>query len=342
MNILSISYPFSQVSENTSGGAEQILRMLDHYYSQQKCNSFVIAPEGSVVKGQLIASPFHKHEVLTEELKSEVYTCYKQIINEAIENYKPDIIHFHGLDFHMYMPETSIPMVVTLHLPYSYYPEGVLERNKDKVHYNCVSVNQHQTFSDTIKASIITNGIIINELEYNTNKKDYALCLGRVCWEKGYHHAIGVSKRTGIPLIIAGNVFPYPFHLQYFEEQIRPNLNEKIKFIEPADINEKKRLLAEAKCLLIPSQVPETSSLSAMEAMASGTPVIAFNIGALPEIIKNEVTGYIAYDETNMCELIKLIDIIDPYTCFKEASLRFNASAMADNYLKLYKDILNG
>ena len=93
-------------------------------------------------------------------------------------------------------------------------------------------------------------------------------------------------------MILAGEVHPYEAHQEYFKKSIAPLLDDHRQFMGAASFNYKKQLLLQAKCLLVPSTVSETSSLVAMEALAAGTPVIAFGSGALPEIIEHGRTGY--------------------------------------------------
>ena len=102
------------------------------------------------------------------------------------------------------------------------------------------------------------------------------MALGRICPEKGYHIALDAAARAGVPMVLAGEVFRYPAHEQYFRDEIAPRLDASRRFIGPVGLHRKRRLLSEARCLLAPSLAPETSSLVAMEALACGTPVIAF------------------------------------------------------------------
>jgi glycosyltransferase involved in cell wall biosynthesis len=98
--------------------------------------------------------------------------------------------------------------------------------------------------------------------------------------------------------------------------------------------------LGQAKCLLIPSLVAETSSLVAMEAMSSGTPVIAFRSGALPEVVQHGVTGFIVDSPHEMAASTEKLDAISPETCREEARTRFDASKMVRDYIKLYDSLL--
>ena len=109
------------------------------------------------------------------------------------------------------------------------------------------------------------------------------------------------------------------------------------RFIGPAGFSRKKRLLAEAKCLLIPSTVQETSSLVAMEALAVGTPVIAYRSGALPEIIEHGRTGYLVSNVREMARAIAMVDKLDSEECRNAARTRFSSTQMVGRYLQTYQ-----
>jgi glycosyltransferase involved in cell wall biosynthesis len=143
-------------------------------------------------------------------------------------------------------------------------------------------------------------------------------------------------------MLLAGAVHPYETHRRYFREEIIPRLDRDRRFIGPARFERKRELLAGARCLLAPSLAPETSSLVAMEAMACGTPVVAFPSGALADIVEHGVTGYLVHDEREMADAIDAADSIDPETCRRVARERFRAERMADRYLAMYEQVLRG
>lgn len=339
--ILHIAYPLAPVNYNTAGGAEQILYLIDKALNEKKCQSAIIACRGSLPAGKLfeadaISEPFN------DDIIAKHHEYIREVIAEVLSRNDFDVLHMHGIDFDSYLPETDTPLLVTLHLPVSWYNQSVLCAENPNIVYNCVSNSQQGTAGDVKNLlPYIQNGIDLDCYKPGYDKQRFALSMGRICWEKGYNLSVMAAQMAGSDFILAGKVFPYYHHQKYFNESILPSLNDKeIKFINSPDLAAKKSLLASAKCVLIPSLVPETSSVVAMEAMASGTPVIAFPSGALAEIIDNGLTGFIVNDVEEMAEAIKRADEIDPTQCRKTAEERFNYKRMGNEYLNAYKAII--
>ncbi len=143
-------------------------------------------------------------------------------------------------------------------------------------------------------------------------------------------------------LVVAGSVYPFSWHRQYFEREVRPRLEaagSMAEFIESPPFAQKVELLGQARALLIPTLAPETSSLVAMESMACGTPVVAFAKGALPEVVADGKTGFLVNDFDGMVNAVRRVDSIDRRECRARVEARFSASRMADGYERLYATI---
>lgn len=342
MKVLYVAYPFAPVKEDTPGGAEQVLLALDRASEKYGFSSAVLARADSRVSGRLYEVPVIEGEI-NSAAKALIYDTIKKEIIWALETEKPDLLHFHGFDFGEYLPMSGPPVLVTLHLPIDWYDKKHFNIAREGLHFNCVSYSQLQSgFNIAGNVNVISNGVPVDELSRGEEPKgDYAVYLGRICWEKGTHLAIEAAKKAGIKLIIAGQVFNYFYHMEYFEKTVKPLIDgDKIKFIGTVNFEEKRKLLSAAKCLLQPSLASETSSLIAMEAISCGTPVIAFKAGALPEIVSDGLTGYIVNDADGMAEAIDKINNINPENCKAAALQRFSQDIMINNYISLYSRIL--
>ena len=333
--VLSVAYPLVPVSSDTAGGAEQIVWLLDRQIVSAGGRSLVMAAKGSRVSGEWIPTPAWDGAI-NSEVRAWAAREHRRILNQNLRGV--DIVHFHGLDFHSYLPDGNVPCLATLHLPLDWYPAGIF--SDSRIVLNCVSTSQRT--GCPAPARTIHHGVEVSSFGAPYRKKNYALSLGRVCPEKGFHFAIGAARRARVPLLIAGRVFPYQAHERYFQREIAPRLGACVRFAGPAGSRKKRRLLSEAKCLLIPSTVAETSSLVAMESIASGTPVIAFRSGALPEIVEHGRTGFIVAGEAEMAEAIGCVDQLSPDECRCRARDRFSAGRMAREYFEFYREMKAG
>jgi glycosyltransferase involved in cell wall biosynthesis len=249
-----------------------------------------------------------------------------------------DFVHMHGFDFHRYLPPPGPPVLATLHLPLAWYPSEALRPSRPRTWLHCVSHAQHATRPDGVRLlPPIENGVAVKPSVQAREK--FALVLGRICPEKGVHLAIDAAKRAGQPLIVAGSVFPFDAHLRYFEDEIAPRLDEQRRFIGSVGLEAKETLLSQASCVVIPSLAEETSSLVAREALASGTPVIAFPRRVLAELIEHGRTGFLVNSVEAMAEAILMADSIDSNACRKAADA-FPLSRMLDDYFALYRRLI--
>lgn len=162
------------------------------------------------------------------------------------------------------------------------------------------------------------------------------MALGRICFEKGMHLALDASAATGVPVLIAGEVYPYEAHQSYFQNEIQPRLDRQRRLIGPIGPERKRRLLAGARCVLIPSLALETSSLVAMEALACGTPVIALPSGALADLIVHGETGFLVNNLDEMVQAIPAIGTIDPRACRRYAEEHFDLRESMSKYMEVY------
>ena len=201
----------------------------------------------------------------------------------------------------------------------------------------CVSRSQAAEVPSALRARvrILENGIDVTRFVPRVHKHGYALALGRVCPEKNLPAAIAAARRAGVPLLIAGAVFPYDAHERHFREAIEPELGRGVRWLGPIGGARKRRLLAGARCVLVPSLVAETSSLVAMEALASGTPVIAYPNGALADVVEDGRTGFLVSDAGTMGDAIVRAHEIDPRACRAAAEARFDLARTGARWLEL-------
>jgi len=337
LTVLSVAYPLAPTGPDAVGGAEQVLTHLDDALVHAGHRSLVVACEGSVTAGALLPTPAAQGP-LEDAVQAEVRRAHRGRIVEALERWPVDVIHMHGIDFHEYLPPPGVPALVTLHLPPSWYPAEVFRLPRPHTYLHCVSRSQQAACPpDASLLPVIENGVPLQALTARHAKRAFALTLGRICPEKNFHVALDAGKRAGVPVLLAGEVFPYETHQEYFRQEIQPRLDRTRRFLGPIGLARKRRLLTAARCLLVPSLAPETSSLVAMEALACGTPVIAFPSGALPEIVEHGRTGFLVRSEEEMAAAIAEAGRLSPAVCRETARQRFSLDRAVEQYFALYE-----
>ena len=338
LNLLSVGYPFFPVHAGSAGGAEQILGILDRALVHANHHSVVIAASGSTVAGDLII-PRGNTARLTQAPRLEAQEAYRSCIEEVLQSRSIDLIHFHGLDFLEYRPPISkVSQLATLHLPIDRYPPGLFACSG--LTCNCVSHSQMRTCGSGGALHVICNGIDLESFLFSDTKQEFLLWLGRICPEKGPHIALRIAHRLDLPLILAGPVHSFEAHLSYFTEQVEPLLDSKRRYVGAVGKYQRASLLSNARCLLIPALATETSSLVAMEAACSGTPVIAFKSGALPEIVEDRIAGFLSDSEDQMAEHVTRTAEIKPIDCQRVAERRFSSERMVEEYFSLYASLI--
>ena len=340
LTVMNIAYPFAPVGPDAVGGAEQVLSQIDFALTRAGHTSIVVACAGSSTAGILLPTT-RLRCCIDDHARRCLHEEYRDTIARALRRWPVDLIHIHSLDFSGYLPPPGVPILITLHSPLSWYnTDELFAPGRPDVFMHCVSPSQRRTFPDAAPLlPPIPNGVDGTFFQTRHATRRFAVTLGRICPEKGFHIAIDAAKRADIPLLIGGKAFNYEEHRRYFDTEIVPRLDATRRLIGPVGMPRKRRLLSAARCLLLPSTASETSSLVTMEALACGTPVIAFPSGALPDLVEHGKTGFLVRDEKEMADAIAASDEIDPQTCRESARSRFNLERTLGRYFEFYRKL---
>lgn len=282
-------------------------------------------------------------------------------INNLIEAFSRekefDIIHTH---IDVYDPlirgyHAHKPSLATLHNPFwptpndpkknkwwATYEGRVLLYNRfPGLPYVAISDNYRKECPANINfAKTIYHGVEIKNFEFNANGGDHFVWLGRISKAKGVHIAVRMAHDMGLKLLIAGKIVN-PEAKDFFRKRIQPYLGEKIRFVgELKSDEEKSKFFGNAKAFLYPLQWEEPFGITMIESMACGTPVIAYNRGSVPELVKDGETGFVVDTPAAFKKAVHKIDNISRKNCRTNVEERFTTDEMVSQYENLYYSLI--
>lgn len=229
------------------------------------------------------------------------------------------------------------PLLTTIHCLPSRDFLSVYQKYNQKTFY--VALSQANRLPGLDYLATVYPGINLNEFTFNEKPDDYLLFSGPIHPEAGTWEAIEIARKVKMKLIIAGKIK----NKDYFEKKIFPEIDDDlIKYVSQPDQFETKKLLASAYALLYPLKYEEAFSYAVVEAMACGTPVIAFKKGAIPEIVNDGRTGFVVNNIEEAVIRVKEIGELSRLNCRQEVEDKFSLERMVDDYLKVYQQVAEG
>ncbi|WCT13915.1 glycosyltransferase family 4 protein [Mucilaginibacter jinjuensis] len=247
-----------------------------------------------------------------------------------------DLIH-NNFDF---LPLTysgliKTPLITTIHGFSSPKIIPVYKKYNDKGYY--VSISNSDRSPELEYLSTVYNGLDIRDFTFIEQPEDYLLYFGRIHPDKGTAEAIEIAKKSRRKLLIAGIIQDEG----YYKNKVEPFIdNEHVIYVGHAGPDKRKELLGKAVALLHPISFNEPFGMSVAEAMLCGTPVIAFNRGSMPELIKDKQTGFLVNTVDEAVEAVNQLSSINRKDCYNWASASFSCDKMVDDYYQLYQQIL--
>jgi len=257
-------------------------------------------------------------------------------ISETFEHASEfDLIHSH-YDFMAlsYTRLVNTPVLTTIHGFSSPQIMPVYEKYSDGYF---VSISNSDRAPGLNYLATVYNGIDLSLYPFQASAGDHLIFLGRIHPDKGVHLAIEVARRSGLPLLIAGIIQDRT----YFQEQIQPQLDQKIRYIGPLDVPGKNELFARARALLHLNTIPERFGLVLAEANAAGVPVIAMDLGSCREVIRDGETGFLVSSVDQAVQALERVDEIDRGACRRRVQHCFSIETMVEAYERIYAAIFD-
>lgn len=251
-----------------------------------------------------------------------------------------DVVHDHTLVGPFFAQRFQESRVVTTnHGPFDGELGDVYRAMAPVADVIAISAHQASVARGLEVAAVIHHGVEPADFPVGLGG-DHAVFLGRMSPTKGVAAAVRVARAAGIPLLIAAKMNE-PAEREYFESEVRPLLSNSIEYIGEIGPADKKTLLGSARCLLNPIAWDEPFGMVMIEALACGTPVIATPCGAVPEIVRHGVTGFVAAGEADLVDAVLRAGELDRRDCRRAVDGHFSARRMVDDHVLLYQELLD-
>lgn len=342
LRIAMLAPPWIEIPPAGYGGTEQVVDLLCRELVQRGHSVTLFAAPGtssSATVRQLLDRPHPDaiDEVLYEA--DHVARAFEEIDLAAAAGIPFDVVHDHsGFTALAMADRIATPILHTLHGAFTDATARFYAHHGHKAAIVAISRTQLAKAPPGLAVSaVIPNPIAVGSWPLRRRKDDYLLWIGRVAADKGPHRAIDAARRAGRRLVLAGPI--QPGQEEFFESEVRPRLDgERARYIGEVGGVRKQELFARAAALLMPIRWPEPFGMVMIEALACGTPVIAFPEGAASEIVVHGDNGFLVEDEVEMADAIARLAELDPGRC-RASAARYAADGIAAEYEAVYREL---
>lgn len=339
MKIAQIAPLYESVPPLLYGGTERVVSYLTEELVRQGHDVTLFASGDSVTEAQLVPA-CERSLRLCEEVSDPGphHTVLMDKVFAAADEF--DVLHFHTDYVHFSgVKHLKCCSVTTLHGRLDLPDLLPLYRHFSKLPLISISYAQRRPLEFAGWIGNVYHGLPADLLSLREGKGGYLAFLGRISPEKRADRAIRIALRAGIPLKIAAKIDRAD--RPYFEDVVKPLLaNPGMEYIGEITESEKTDFLGNAYAYLFPIDWPEPFGLTTIEAMACGTPTIAFRCGSVPELLEHDVTGYIVDSEDEAVRAVKRIEELDRRQIRSVFEEKFTATRMAQDYLTLYEQTI--
>jgi len=339
MRIAQIAPLFESVPPNLYGGSERVVSWLTEELVRMGHQVTLFASGDSITSATLV--PGCKKALWRDSSCRETLPHHVLLVEEVFRRSSEfDVLHFHCDYVHFPLVRRhQVATLTTMHgLLYSPDLQGLLEEYID-VPLVSISHSQRMSIPAANWSGTVHHGLPTDLHTFHERSENYLAFLGRISPDKGVERAIELAVKTKTPLRIAAKI--YDEDRSYFRDHIEPRLKEHanlVEFLGEIGGREKDKFLGRAKALIFPVEWPEPFGLVMIEALACGTPVLAWNRGAVPEVIEHGSNGFMVDSVTQAIACLERLDTIDRRACRLFFERRFCAEQMAEGYVALYRE----
>ena len=340
MRIAQVAPLHESVPPRLYGGTERVVSYLTEELVRMGHEVTLFASGDSQTRARLV--PCAPHSLRLDETCVDPNAHHALMVEKVFQSAEQfDLIHFH-IDYLHYSlwRNSGLPYLTTLHGRLDLPDLVPLYREFDETPLVSISDNQRRPLPWANWLGTVHHGIPMEQFPFFEKPGKYLAFLGRISPEKRVDRAIEIAISSGVPLKIAAKIGKPD--QEYHEAVIRPLLGHPlVEFIGEISDAQKAEFLGNARALLFPIDWPEPFGLAMIEAMAVGTPVIAYPCGSVPELVDDGVTGYVVRSIEEAAQAVDACSHFDRSACRERASVRFSARRMARDYEAIYNRILS-
>jgi glycosyltransferase involved in cell wall biosynthesis len=341
LNIAMLAPPWIPVPAPGYGGIEAVIDALCLELLRLGHAVTLFAAPGSesgAIVRTLLEEP-HPDEIGQAAYEADhVAQAFDEIDRAADRGTPFDVVHDHcGYTALAMANRLAVPLVHTIHGAFSADNRSFYARHARKADLVAISHTQLKDAPDAVRdAQVIPNPLDVRRWPFSARKGDHLVWLGRMTDYKGPHRAIDVARAAGRRIVLAGPI--QPGQENFFAAEVEPRLvSGRAHFVGEVGGVSKQRLLADAAALLMPIRWQEPFGMVMIEALATGTPVIAFAQGAASEVVIDGENGFLVDDENEMAAAVGCLGTIDPARCRASVISRYDVRAVASRYVAAYR-----
>jgi glycosyltransferase involved in cell wall biosynthesis len=336
--------PWIPVPPPAYGGIEAVVALLCDELTARghHVTLFAAPPSRSPARVRELLEEGHPDAIGSALHESDHVACAWDEIDRSAERGRPfDVVHDHcGFTALAMAARVSAPVVHTLHGPFTADTARFYERHAHKSHLVAISETQLALAPRGVRPrAVVPNPIVTDDWPLRTEKEDYLLWLGRMDPVKGAHRAVAAARQAGRRVVLAGPV--QAGQEDYFHDELEPLIDgDRVAFVGEVGGSAREDLFSRAAALLMPIRWAEPFGMVMIEALACGTPVLAFPEGAASEIVIDGENGFLVSDEQDMSEAIRRLGAIDPLRCRDSVATRYDVTTVAERYEAVYRGAL--